>query len=945
MSAEDEKISRILVVDDEPQNLRQLSELLEESGYQVLTASTGSDGLLRAATELPDILLLDVFLPDISGTMVCQMLKENEATQHIPVIMMTGQAERQVRQECLDAGANDFLAKPVDPAELVLRIRNLLVLRRYAEFRDRNRALTESKSLIEKAHQEWEDTFDSLEDIITIHDKDFNIIRANRKARELLQLPQKLGQGIKCYKHYHNTEEPPAQCPAYRCMEQGISTSAELFETYLGRYVEIKVTPRLDVSGNVTGYIHIVRDLTEGRRTEEQLRRFIDSTQDMVFRTDTKGIFTMMNQAGAEILGYLDVSDAIGKKAADFWRSPEDRVLMVEKIMNEKMVKIYPIPAKKIDGSVIELEATSRITEDEQGNFAGIEGIIRDVTERNIRERELQRQKEVLQLKHEELNELFRKVESIKKEWESSMDATSDMIILIDSNGQVKRCNKTFMNFSDRTYEGLILKDWDAVLDELGFQLHTMYQGSSELFHEKTNRWFQLKSHPFRDVDNLEGGIVTIHDTTEMKNITDALEITNSQIEENRVKLQNALDEISTLIQQVTLKKDFSVRFANPHLNKCHEAMNCNKTDCPCYGTETERCWQIAGTFCGGNVQGAFTDKFDNCAECPTYKFATADPIYQIGESFNNMMHILELQHAEIERAYNELKVAQSQITQQEKMASIGQLAAGVAHEINNPTGFIMSNLGSFQKYVDKLIEFIRIQGEAITELATPLSPPLVRVEVKRGRESAEIIKDVSSRKKALKVDYITEDIRSLVKESLDGADRIKKIVQDLKSFSRVDEAELKMADINAGIESTINIVWNELKYKATVKKEYGDIPQTKCNPGQLNQVFMNILVNAAHAIDRQGEIRIRTWFIPPCGAEENGYINASISDTGSGIPADKLNRIFEPFYTTKEVGKGTGLGLSIAYDIVKKHKGEIRVESEVGRGTTFLVRIPVVNG
>jgi signal transduction histidine kinase len=177
-----------------------------------------------------------------------------------------------------------------------------------------------------------------------------------------------------------------------------------------------------------------------------------------------------------------------------------------------------------------------------------------------------------------------------------------------------------------------------------------------------------------------------------------------------------------------------------------------------------------------------------------------------------------------------------------------------------------------------------------------------------------------------------------LRKESLDGADRVKMIVQNLKSFSRLDEAELKMADINTGIESTLAIVWNELKYKATVKKEYGDLPLTRCNLGELNQVFMNLLVNAAQAIDTKGEIIVRT-------GRENGSIFVTISDTGCGIPADRMNRIFEPFFTTKEVGKGTGLGLSIAYEIVKKHNGELSVQSEPGLGTIFRVTIPVVNG
>jgi PAS domain S-box-containing protein len=272
----------------------------------------------------------------------------------------------------------------------------------------------------------------------------------------------------------------------------------------------------------------------------------------------------------------------------------------------------------------------------------------------------------------------------------------------------------------------------------------------------------------------------------------------------------------------------------------------------------------------------------------------------------------------ELKQAQEELGMFHASMLQQDKMASIGQLAAGVAHEINNPVGFIMSNMGSLLRYSEKLREFIRIESEAVAEL-----PP-------------EKYGVVQTQAKALHIDFVLSDMGNLISESLEGAERIKKIVQDLKSFSRVDESENKMADINEGLESTLNIVWNELKYKATVNKEYGAIPKTVCNPGKLNQVFMNMLVNAAHAIETQGEIGIRTW-------SDDGNIYISISDTGCGIPVDRRNRVFEPFYTTKEVGKGTGLGLSIAYDIVRNHNGEIKVESEVGKGSTFTIRIPVV--
>ena len=252
-------------------------------------------------------------------------------------------------------------------------------------------------------------------------------------------------------------------------------------------------------------------------------------------------------------------------------------------------------------------------------------------------------------------------------------------------------------------------------------------------------------------------------------------------------------------------------------------------------------------------------------------------------------------------------------------MASIGQLAAGIAHEINNPMGFISSNLGTLKKYLGKRSEYMSAQEQLLDQI-----------------NDKTALAELNEKRKALKIDFIAEDIKDLINESLEGAERVKKIVQDLKSFSRVDQAEYKHADLNECIESTINIVWNELKYKATVEKEYGDIPHTKCFPQQLNQVFMNLLINAAHAIEKHGTITVKTL-------REGDSIFISISDTGRGIEPRIVNRIFEPFYTTKEVGKGTGLGLSITYDIIKKHGGEIAVRSEVGIGSTFTVRIPIV--
>ncbi|MDF1614524.1 ATP-binding protein [Desulfurivibrio dismutans] len=281
-----------------------------------------------------------------------------------------------------------------------------------------------------------------------------------------------------------------------------------------------------------------------------------------------------------------------------------------------------------------------------------------------------------------------------------------------------------------------------------------------------------------------------------------------------------------------------------------------------------------------------------------------------------------ELQHKnyELAGAYEELKGSQVKMLQQEKLASIGQLAAGVAHEINNPVGFVTSNLGSMVKYLERLREFVQGQQRLLLAEGDP----------------AERRRQVEELHRRLKIDFVLEDAADLLRESLEGVERVKVIVQNLKKFSRGDQARSGKFDLNQCLEETLNIIWNELKYKAKINKDYGDLPLTWGYPQQLNQVFMNLLLNAVQALDGPGEITLRT-------RAEGDEVHIIISDTGCGVPPENLDRLFEPFFTTKEVGKGTGLGLSIVYDIVvKQHGGDITVDSAPGQGTTFLIRLPV---
>ncbi|AOG22402.1 ATP-binding protein [Acidovorax sp. RAC01] len=281
----------------------------------------------------------------------------------------------------------------------------------------------------------------------------------------------------------------------------------------------------------------------------------------------------------------------------------------------------------------------------------------------------------------------------------------------------------------------------------------------------------------------------------------------------------------------------------------------------------------------------------------------------------------------ELLQANRELKVlnsklsdAKNKLIQSEKLASIGQLAAGVAHEINNPIGFIFSNFGTLEQYLQDLFQMLSAYEEAEASM-----------------QDAEALARIRQLREDLEIEYLREDIPNLMRESRDGIQRVRKIVQDLKDFSRVDaRQEWESVNLHHGIDSTLNIVNNEIKYKADVVKQYGDLPEVQCLPSELNQVFMNLLVNAAHAITKErGTITIRT------GAEA-GEAWVEVADDGAGIAAENLQRIFDPFFTTKPVGQGTGLGLSLSYGIVQKHGGRMEVTSEIGQGTTFRVTIPV---
>ena len=279
----------------------------------------------------------------------------------------------------------------------------------------------------------------------------------------------------------------------------------------------------------------------------------------------------------------------------------------------------------------------------------------------------------------------------------------------------------------------------------------------------------------------------------------------------------------------------------------------------------------------------------------------------------------------ELSEAFSELKESQVQLVQAEKMSSLGSLVAGISHEINTPLWYLISNASTIQERLVSIKELSKVNSDMLAG-------------VRQGDNTRQALSQGLKTLDQMFNDGLEDDIDEagdLIGDCIDGLNDLTEMAQSLKDFSRLDRAPVGDFDVNDGLEKTLLIAKNKLKQKVSINKEYGEIPTVRCSPSQINQIFLNLITNAADAIESSGEITLRTW-------RDGDRVLVSVQDTGSGIPEDILDKIRDPFFTTKEVGSGTGLGLSIVDRIIKAHNGTLDVESTVGEGTTFTVALPI---
>ncbi len=702
--------------------------------------------------------------------------------------------------------------------------------------------------------------------------------------------------------------------------------------------VEMTITP---IHWNETVlFSAFLHDITERKRTEEairqaelQFRLVWEKSADGMRLTNEQGIVQKVNEAFCRMVE--KPREAIeGKPLSEIYAEVQQEHILERHLERFRSRTVSPHLEREMtlwNGKKIWFETTNSFFEIE-GQRPLLLGIFRDITERKRTEEAMANLRGQLEL-------IFNSV----GEGIHGVDLSGNFIFVNHAGAEMLgwTMNELIGKHSHTTMHHTRADGTPYPKEECNVYA-TLHDGrarrvSDEVFWRKDGTSFPVEylSTPMRDHEGkLVGAVVTFRDITMRRRAEEELRQSEEQF---RLISENGADMISLLDEQGNY-----LYASRSYANLGHDPQQLvganlftyiHPDDVPRVRDEINA---VVNSFQTRSMEFRFQQK--DGAWCPV-ESAVSLLINDAGlrlvavarnitdrvrreEERQSLESQLKQRNQELEQTVTDLKHMQGSLVQSEKMASIGQLTAGIAHEINNPLAFVSSNLNRFKEYFDDTLSLMK-EWQALGKSleGNPMWEPQLRL-LKAAEQQADL-------------DFIAEDFGNLMHHSRDGAERIKSIVERLRGFSHLAGTEFGDANINEAIDDTLTIVWNELKYKAEINKEYGALPLVSCNVGELKQVFINLMVNAAHAIQDRGEITLRTSL-------EGKRVVIQISDTGNGIAPDNLKKIFDPFFTTKPVGKGTGLGLWISATIIQKHKGTMTVESELGRGTTFTIKLPI---
>ena len=913
----------ILLVEDSERDADLLFQHFRQTGTPFTAVRVDTlDAMVSALQERPwDVLLCDYMLPSFEAPRALAALKETGLD--IPFIVISGVVADDVAIAMMTSGALDYIPK-TDLARLVPAIEREIAEAR----RRRQHAVLEVRAgaIMEAAHE-----------AIIIMDPDGKISFWNSAAEQIFGYTSGEAVGTDLHQliapqRYHDGFK--AAFPRFQRTGEGkaIATPIDLHAVRKdGSEIAVSLSlSRLQLNGNWYA-IGIIQDVTEQRKTEERLRILsagIEYSPASIVITDPQGTIVYVNRKFAAVSGY-DVSEVIGQNP---------RVLKSNETSGEEYRALWKtITAggtwlgefhnRKKSGELYWENASISPVYDTHGQITHFIAVKEDITEKK-------RIKDALA--------------DSEARYRAIIDQSVEGIYLVDiETRKIVQANPTcarLLGYAEEDILGQtvysIVADPPASVDVRISDLvnnGTILQGE-RMYLRKDGVTFPVRvSASVVTYANRSTLCTVFNDVTEQKRQVESLKESEERfrlISENVADIiilfETAGECIYASPSVVALGHDPAALLGRSIFTLIHP------DDYP--GT-MEQITALVTTFttCASSFRLA-TPTGEWRAMEANLNLLINDAGYRVlavvrdvsvrhkhERQQETLLAELRGKNTEVEQALETLTRMQEGLVQSEKMASLGQLTAGIAHEINNPLAFVSSNLNRFAEYYAEVRQLFEQWRAAVdTSPATPLSPA-IRASLQAALAHADLT-------------FIDQDFDDLMDHTRKGVARIKRIVEQLRGFAHINRSDFAGTDLNQTIEETINLVWNELKYKVTLQKQYGTLPSVECNAGELQQVFVNLLVNASHAIAEKGTITITT-------RNEGREVCIVIADTGQGIPEEHLHRIFDPFFTTKPVGKGTGLGLWIVSTIIQKHQGEIGVVSIPGQGTTFTIHLPIQHG
>jgi PAS domain S-box-containing protein len=660
-------------------------------------------------------------------------------------------------------------------------------------------------------------------------------------------------------------------------------------------------------------------DITSESSTNEEkiYRSIFDNMLEVLYRADHEERITLVSPSALKMFGYDSLEDLIGKKIRDtFYQNPSDRNALLKMLAEQGKVVNYPLVLKRKDGTILHAKTTSYFIFDDDGNKIGVEGIIMDTTEQHIAEQALQQAADIVDnikmgiyiylLENPEDDRTLRLI--------SANPATEDLTGIPVSNVIGNTLDENFPGLREKGIPQLFA---EVVRSQKPIEIEDIAYEDERIISSA----FSVKAFP---LPNSQVG-VSFENITHRKQTEDALK----RSEEKHRQLIEIMNEGFAILDGKGIITYANKRLCDMMGYSSAELFNHPTTDFLDKTNIENMQKHVSSRSKGKNTPYEMEWLKKDGTVLPT--IVSPMPLFDETGAFSGNVAVLtditELKRIENElldkneelgKALKRANEMQAHLVLTEKMASLGQITAGVAHEIKNPLGFIKSGIDPLHRDVQDILTILE-KYESI----------IIRENMQKQ------FSEIESLKGELDFSYLIKEIRKLVEGIREGADRTTQIVKSLGNFSRTGEEQFVLGNIHEGIDSTLTLLSGEMGDGITIHKDYGLIPDIECYPGKLNQVYMNILSNAVQAIEGKGDINIRTK-----GDDENVYI--TILDSGMGMPEEVRERIFEPFFTTKSMGDGAGLGLSICYTIISQHNGKITVNSKSGKGTEFVIMLPL---